>query len=180
MSSSFYRHFALLGLFACPPPARLCLAMAGGSLSLRRGGRGFVVLLVFVEFVEFIEFVGFTASKIFAKPCSHAVGTWSSRVLGKREISITLALQYSNKFALLHHECVLIESSYTAYCLLLTAYYICSPSLNPTSRALTFTPLNRSATFSMVDEIRACLFTILVIATDAPSITILVACLLSN
>jgi hypothetical protein len=24
---------------ACPPPARSCLAMAGGSLSLRRGGR---------------------------------------------------------------------------------------------------------------------------------------------
>ncbi len=89
--------------------------MAGGSLSLRPcptyGRRGFVG---FVEFVEFVGFVGFTARKIFAKPCSHAVGTWSNRVLGKREISITPALQYSNKFALLHHEYVLIESSHNA------------------------------------------------------------------
>ena len=52
-----------------------------------------VVFVVFAEFVEFIEFVGFTARKIFAKPCSHAVETWSNRVSWKREISITPILQ---------------------------------------------------------------------------------------
>jgi len=40
----------------CPPPARSCLAMAGGSLSLRRGGRGELYVSLDEKYISPKEF----------------------------------------------------------------------------------------------------------------------------
>jgi len=40
----------------CPPPARSCLAMAGGSLSLRRGGRGELYVALDEKYISPKEF----------------------------------------------------------------------------------------------------------------------------